>query len=199
MKMNKIFAICGMAAALFLGVTTVSAQNGGGGGGGNGGGGGGGFRRNMDPAQMQQMIMDRIRDRLEFTNDADWTAVQPLVQKVVDARRDMGGMGGGFGRGGGGGGRNRGGDQGGGGGGQNGNRGGGGGFFGTPSPEAQALQDAIDNNAPESQIKDLLTKYQTSQKAKEAKLKTAQEALRGVLSVRQEASAALMGLVDSSQ
>lgn len=204
MKMNNVFAICGMAAALFLGADKVSAQNGGGGGGGNGGGGGGGFRRNMDPAQMQQMIMDRVRDRLEFTNDADWTAVQPLVQKVLDARRDMGGMGGGFGRGGfGGGGRNRGGDQngGGGGGGQNGNRGGGGGggFFGTPSPETQALQDAIDNNAPESQIKDLLTKYQASQKAKQEKLKAAQEALRGVLSVRQEASAALMGLVDSSQ
>jgi hypothetical protein len=190
MKMNKIFAIGGVLAALFLGVTTVSAQNGGGGGGGGFGGGG---RGNFDPAQFQQRMMDRIRTSLQFTNDSDWSAVQPLVQKVLDARRDLGGAGmGGFGRnrGGGGGGQN-----GGGGGGQNG--GGRGGFFGTPSPEAQALQDAIDNDAPESQIKDLLTKYQASQKVKQEKFKAAQEALRAVLTVKQEASAALMGLVDS--
>src|SRR5580658_624444 len=138
MKMNQLFAICGIAAALFLGATKVSAQNGGGGGGFGGGGG------NFDPAQFQQRMMDRIRDRLDFTNDTDWSAVQPLVQKVLDARRDVG-FAGGFG-GGGRGGRNRGGDQngGGGGGGFGGGNGGGargGGMFGQPSPEAQALQD----------------------------------------------------------
>ena len=35
--------------------------------------------------------------QLGFTNDTDWSAVQPLVQKVMDARRDVG-MGGGMGR-----------------------------------------------------------------------------------------------------
>jgi hypothetical protein len=182
MKMNQLFAICGVVAALFLGVAKVSAQNGGGGGGFGGGGG-----RNFDPAQMQQRMMDRVRTALNFTNDSDWSAVQPLVQKVFDARRDVG-----FGGGMGGFGRMR--------GGQNGGGGGGGGqqrnpFF-TPSPEQQALQDAIDNDAPDGQIKDLLTKYQASQKAKQQKLKDAQEALRAVLDVRQEAQATLMGLVD---
>jgi hypothetical protein len=195
MKMNQLFALCGIVAALFVGAVSASAQNGGGGGfgggngGGNGGGGGGGFR-NMDPAQRQQFFMDRIRTQLEFTNDSDWSAVQPLVQKVLDARQAIGvpGMRMFFG------GRNRGGQNGGG---DQGNRQRGGGMFGgQPSPEEQALQDAIDNNAPDSQIKDLLARYQASQKAKQDKLTQAQEALRAVLSVKQEATATLMGLVD---
>ncbi len=58
----------------------------------------GGFGRgNFDPAQFQQRMMDGIRDQLGFTNDTDWNAVQPLIQKVMDARRDVG-FGGGMGR-----------------------------------------------------------------------------------------------------
>ncbi|HTQ51672.1 MAG TPA: hypothetical protein VMJ12_13240, partial [Candidatus Acidoferrales bacterium] len=90
--MKQLFATCGIAAALLLGAGTVFAQNNGGGGfGGGGGGGGGGGFRGMDPAQFQQRMMDRVRQNLNFTNDADWNAVQPLVQKVMDARRDVGG------------------------------------------------------------------------------------------------------------
>jgi hypothetical protein len=109
--------------------------------------------------------------------------VQPLVQKVMDAQRDARGAGMGrmFGR-------NRGGDQGGG------NRRGM--FGGTPSPEAEALQKAIDDNAPAAQIKDLLAKYKDSQKAKQAKLAAAQADLRSVLTVKQEAQATLLGLVE---
>jgi hypothetical protein len=195
MKMKQLFAICGLVAALFCGASTVSAQDNGGGNGGNGGngGGGGGFgggRRNFDPQQMEQRMMDGVRDQLEFTNDAEWSQVQPLVQKVFDARRDVG-FGGGMGRmmfGG----RNRGGQNGG----DQNNRPRGGGMFGTPSPEAQALQTAIDNNAPASQIKGLLDKYHASQKAKQDKLKQAQENLRAVLTVKQEAQATLLGLVE---
>jgi hypothetical protein len=187
MKMKQLFATCGIAAALILGAGSVFAQNnGGGGGGGFGGGGGGGGRGNFDPAQFQQRMMDRIRQNLNFTNDTDWNAVQPLVQKVMDARRDMGGGGmGGMFR------RNRGGDQGGGGGGGGRNA-----FFGQPSPEAEALQNALDNNAPDAQVKDLLAKYQASQQKKQAALKAAQDNLRAVLTPRQEASAALMSLVE---
>ena len=46
-------------------------------------------------------MMDNIREQLGFTNDTDWNAVQPLIQKVTDARRDVGfgaGMGRMFGR-----------------------------------------------------------------------------------------------------
>jgi hypothetical protein len=189
MKVNQLLTVCGVAAALMLGAGTVSAQNDNGGNDGGGGGGGGGFRNrgNFDPAQFQQRMMDRVRQNLDFTNDTDWNAVQPLVQKVMDARRDVGvggGMGRMFGR-----------NRGGGGGGNGGPGGGPGGFGPQPSPEAEALQNAIDANAPTAQIKDALAKYEASQKAKQAKLIQAQEDLRKVLTTKQEAQATLLGLL----
>ncbi|MGB7746556.1 MAG: hypothetical protein WBN75_04635 [Verrucomicrobiia bacterium] len=175
--MNQLLAVCGIAAALFLGAGNVSAQDD------NGGGRRG--RSNFDPAQ----IMERVRDNLGFTNDTEWNAVQPMVQKVFDAQRDTrgGGMGRLFGRG------NRSGGNG-----ANANAGGSrGGFFGgTPSPEAEALQKAIDDNAPTAQIKAALAKYQASQKAKQTKLVAAQENLRKVLNTKQEAQATLLGLLE---
>jgi hypothetical protein len=140
----------------------------------NPGGPGGGPGGNFDPAQMQQRMMDNIRDQLGFTNDTDWTAVQPLVQKVMDARRDTGGMGMGrmFG------GRSP------------------GGPGPTLSAEAEALQKLIDDNAPAAQIKEALAKYREAQKAKQAKLVQAQEALRSLLTIKQEAQATLLGLVN---
>lgn len=200
MKLNRIITLCAMAAALSLSVSDLFAQDNGGNntGGAQGGQGQGGQRRNRqgggggfggDPAAMQQRIMDNIKDELEFTNDTDWSAVQPLVQKVLDARRDVG-VGGGmralFGR-------NRGGNNGGGQGGPGGGRGG---FFGQPSPEQDALQKALDDNAPASQIKDLLAKYKTSKKAKQAKLEAAQADLKKVLTSKQEAQAYLLELVN---
>jgi hypothetical protein len=180
-KLNRTLTILGVGVAMCLGTGSLLAQND------NGGGGQGGFGRgNRDPAQFQQRMMEGVRNQLGFTNDADWNAVQPLVQKVVDARRDLG-SGAGFGRMF----RNR------GGGGDNANGGGrrGGFFGGQPSPEAEALQKAIDDNQPTAQIKSALAKYEASQKAKQAKLTEAQEQLRQVLSVKQEAQATLLGLL----
>ena len=77
MKINQLLAVCGMAATLCLGVSNASAQN-------DNGGGNGGGRGNFDPAQFQQRMMDNIKDQLGFTNDTDWNAVQPLVQKVIE-------------------------------------------------------------------------------------------------------------------
>ena len=187
MKLNRVITLCAVAAALALGVGSALAQDNGNatdnGGQRRGGGGFGGG--NFDPAQFQQRIMDNVRTQLNFTNDSDWSAVQPLVQKVMDARRDVGtgGMRAMFGR-------NRGGQ-----GGQGGQGGGRGGFFGQPSPEQEALQKAIEDDAPAGQIKDLLAKYKTSQQAKQAKLEAAQDALKSVLTTKQEAQAYLMGLV----
>ena len=180
MKMYQLFTIYGTAAALCLSAATVMAQNDNGG---PGGGPGGGFGRgNFDPAQFQQRIMDNVRDQLGFTNATDWNAVQPLIQKVMDARREVGNgmnmrmM---F--------RRPGGD--------NQDRPRRGGMFGQPSPEAQALQQAIDNHAPDAQIKQALAKYEASMKQKEAQLAQAQENLRKVLTIRQEAQATLLGLL----
>ena len=69
-------------------------------------------------------------------------------------------------------------------------------FGGQTSPEQDALQKAIDEDAPSAQIKDLLAKYQTSQKAKQAKLEQAQADFRAVLSTKQEAQATLLGLLN---
>jgi hypothetical protein len=181
-KINRTLIMWSAAAVLCLSAGSLLAQD-------NSGGSGGGqgrqgrFRGNFDPAQFQQRIMDNIRDRLGFTNDTDWSAVQPLVQKVLDARRDSGGPGMRmmmF--------RPRGGNDE--------NRSRRGGMFGQPSPEAEALQQAVDSNAPDAQIKAALEKYRASQKEKQAKLAEAQDNLRKVLSIKQEAEATLLGLLD---
>jgi len=186
-----MFAMLAVAAALCVSVNSALAQqdNGGGGGrrgGGFGGGaGGGGFGGgNFDPAQFQQQMMDRYKEQLGFTNDTEWNAVQPLVQKVMDAQRDA--RAGGMGFGGRGGGR------------RNGGGGGGGGFGGQQQadPDRDALQQALENNAPAAQVKTLLEKYRASRKAKQAKLESAQADLKKVLSAKQEAEAVMLGLVN---
>jgi hypothetical protein len=127
---------------------------------------------------MQQMMMDRVREQLSITNDTEWSAIQPLVQKVLDSR--IQGARGGFG------------------GGRRGGGGGAGGFGGNqqPDPDREALQQAIDNNAPAAQVKAALDKYRASVKAKQAKLESAQADLKKVLSQKQEAAAVLAGLLN---
>jgi hypothetical protein len=187
MKLNQLLMAGGFAAALLLTTGSASAQNDNNNGGGNGGGrqGRGG---NFDPAQFQQRMMDNYRDQLEFKEGAEWDAVQPMVQKVMDARRETatgGGMGGGFGR-----------PPGGGQGGQGGGQRRGNPFGGEPMPEATALQKAIDDNAPAADIKAALAKFVAAKKVKEAALVAAQGDLRKVLTVKQEAKATLMGLLN---
>jgi len=185
MKLNRIITLCAVVATMAASATSLLAQDAGTTTNANNGG----QRRNrqggenFDPAQMQQRLMDGVRNRLGFTNDIEWAAVEPLVKNVVTARFDIG-MRGMMGN------RNRGGanvDQ-------TGNRSRGG-FGGQPNPEADALQKAVDDNAPAAQIKDLLAKCKTSQQAKQAKLEAAQDALKTVLTTKQESQAYMMGLV----
>ena len=68
-------------------------------------------------------------------------------------------------------------------------------FGGTPSPEADALQKAIDSKASKAEMKAALDKYVASRKAKQAALEQAQADLRKVLTSRQEAIATLNGLL----
>ena len=190
------------AAALMVCLATsqvIAQDNQGGGGGGRGrggfGGGFGGGRRgqgNFDPAQFQQRMLENYRERLEVTDDAEWNVMKPLVQKVVEAREAaMAGGRGGFMGGGRGGRGNRGGDNA-----QGDNQ--------NPrrnpnpamsNPAADDLRKAIESKAPSSEIKPLLARYFEDRKAKRAELEKAQEALRAVLTPRQEAIAALAGLL----
>jgi len=153
--------------------------------------------------------MDNMKGDLEITDDAEWSAIEPKVGKVFDARRDVmasvmrGGMGGRGRRNGGGGGGAGGGGGGGAAGGANAddnnggqrrNRGGGG-FFGEPSAAVAALQKAVDDKAPAAEVKAKLKIVQDEAKDKQAKLVAAQEDLRAVLTPRQEAIATLRGLL----
>jgi len=174
--MKKLLAMLALAAALCVSADSLLAQDNGGGNGGGGGGGGQRRFRNFDPAQFQQRMLDRYKDELGFTNDTEWSAVEPLVTKVMDARRES--FGGFFGRRGGPGGS------------------GGPGGNAPTDPDREALQQAIDSNAPAAQIKTLLDKFRASQKAKQAKLEAAQADLRKVLSQKQEAQAVLSGLLN---
>ena len=190
MNLKKTLAMAGVTALLCGAAGSVMAQDNGGGGGGGGGprrGGGGFGGGNFDPAEMQQRIMDNIRDQMSVTNDDEWNVIQARVQKVMDARRDVGGPNFGrlFRRR-----NNDGGDNGPGGGRR------GGGFFGTPSPELESLQNAIDNKAPSDQIKDAMEKYRAAHKAKEAALEKAQDDLKSILTVKQEAVAVSLGLIN---
>src|SRR5690348_6887237 len=139
-RMTQMLAIAGLACVASLSSNKAWAQQD------NGG------RRGFDPAraqEFQQRRMDRLKEELEVKDD-EWTALQPLIQKVMDAQRAvladrMGGM---F-RGG----RDRGGDNAGGGGDNGGRRRGGFGGFAEPSPEAEALQKAIESKASNSEMK----------------------------------------------
>jgi hypothetical protein len=178
MQLTRIIKLCIMAGVLIFTTTHVRAQDNGGDGGSRGFRSGGG---NWDPAQIQQRILDGIQERLGFTNEVEWEAVKPLVQNVIDAgrevlsgRSDLLSAGRSHGN----------------------SRGGLGALLGPPSPEREALQQAVEDNVPAGQIKDLIAKYKAAQKLKQARLEAAQTDLKKVLSIRQEAQALLLGLVN---
>jgi hypothetical protein len=182
-RLNRTLALASVATLLGLGTGQLAAQDqpqrqG---------------RGNFDPAQFQQQRLETIHEQMGVTDEAAWKAIQDRVQKVFDAQtamiayRSRGGFGRG-GRAGGGGTDNAGG----------GNNGGArrGGFGGTPSPELESLQNAIQNNAPSEQVKAALEKYRAARKAKEAALEKAQAELQKILSVKQEAVAVTNGLLN---
>jgi hypothetical protein len=190
-KLSQWLAVTAAAASLVLSTGNLSAQDnppGGQGGerGGRGRGGQGGG--NFDPSEFQARMMTNIREQMKVKDDTEWKAIEGLVQKVMDARREVGVGGGGFGRMF----RRPGGDNAGGGGG-GGRRGGG--FGGEPSAEQTALDKAIDSNASKDELKSAMAKVRASKKDKEAKLTKSQEDLKKVLSTEQEAVALSMGLV----
>jgi len=193
-KLNRWLAMAGIAAATCLTASTLVAQdNQPGDRQGRGGRGGGGFG---DPAEFQARMMENIRDQMKVKDDTEWKLIEGRVQKVMDARREVGFGGGGMGRM-----FRRAGGQGGPGGpgGDNadaGRRRGGPGGFGEPSAEQAALDKAIDSSASKDELKSAMAKVRAVKKEKETKLATAQEELKKVLSVEQEAVALSMGLVN---
>lgn len=178
----------------------------------------GGFQRGQfDPAQMQEMMLQRLQRVLAMEDD-EWQIVSPLLAKVMQSqvRSRMGGMP--FGRRG----AFRGGPAWGGrdGAGQDrpprdggegevqnrppregrGARPGGpgrGGFWPQPSPEIVALNEALEaeDTAPD-QIRAKMAAARTARVRQGLQLKKAREELRELLTVRQEARLFSMGLLD---
>src|SRR5690348_175245 len=105
MNSNRIFALASLAAALTLGAGQGLAQdnapkdnnapaNGGqtgqnGQNGNRGQRGPGGRGGNFNPQEFQQRMMERIKERMEITNEEEWKAIEPLIQKVMDVRREQ--------------------------------------------------------------------------------------------------------------
>src|ERR1041385_7882191 len=143
-KTKHLFVLAGLAVLAGFFANNAAAQG----------------QGNFDPAQFRQRQLDGYRDRLEVKSDDDWKKIEPLISKVMDAQRDArAGMGGfgfgpGRGRGGGGGGGNGGGN----GDGANNNNNNRNRFGGQRGPEAEALQKAMDDKAPEAEIKAKLAK-----------------------------------------
>ena len=190
-RLNRVLAAAGVAVLMGLGTANGWAQD-------QGQGQGRQGRGNFNPEEFRQRMMDGYREQLEVKSDDEWKVVSERINKVLEARREVGfggrGMGGfGFGRAGRGGGEANtapaGGNE------QGARRGGPGGFRPEPSPEAEALQKAIESKASADELKAKLAKLREARKEKEANLEKAQEDLRKVLSVRQEASAVLAGLL----
>jgi hypothetical protein len=174
MNLKRTLVTAGIGALLCMATNDVMAQAGGGGGGGG---------RNFDPAQFQQRRLERLHDEMGVTNDAEWNVIEGRATKVFEAQMAV------FAFRGRGGGRPP-------GGGDNGGGGRRGGFGGPPSPELESLQNAIQSNAQTDQIKSAMEKVRSVRKAKEAALTKAQDDLKAILTVKQEAVAVANGLIN---
>jgi hypothetical protein len=138
----------------------------------NGDGGGNGGRQNFSPEEIQKRMAAALREQFGVTDDEEWKLISDRISKVAELRRStMGGFGGMRG----------------------GNRVGRQGASG--NPEQDALRQAIADKLPDAEIKARLERLREARKANEEKLAKAQDELRAVLSVRQEAVAVMTGLL----
>jgi hypothetical protein len=144
-------------------------------------------RRGGTPEDMQARMLSSLRERFEVADDEEWKIISERLGKVMELRRNTtGGSLGAMAFGG------RGGQPGGG---DNTRGARGPGTRPGGNPEVTALQAAIRDKLPEAEIKSRLDRVRELRKANEAKLSKAQEELRAVLSVRQEAVAVVFGLL----
>jgi hypothetical protein len=189
--MNRLIAV--LAAVVLAGAASTSfAQNApppGGAGGQGGQGGRGGNRR--DPAQMRQQMNDRMKELLGATDD-EWKLLQPQIEKVQTLQRTTTSRVGAsllYGNG------------------NNNNGGGGRGFRGGQQPDnatpsaveekARELTAAIQNkDTKPDEYKSKMAAYREARTQAKADLSKAQESLREVVTVRQEAVLVDLGLLD---
>lgn len=207
-KGKVIFGLAACILAMLLVSQSFSAAGGQGGQGGRGARGGGGVAQPSDRspmdrnpeqmrARMQEMMDQRMKEQLGITGDDEWKVIQPRLQKVQDLSRQVSpggrmGMFGGRGTVGGPGGRGPG-------------QGPGPDARGTaPDRElsavekaAQELQDLLATEAPKAEdIKTKLTAYRTAREKAKSDLAKAQDELKQIVTVKQEAALVLMGMLN---
>jgi hypothetical protein len=149
-------------------------------------------RGNFDPAQFRERQMNRIKEQLGATDD-EWKAIEPKVDKVMNAQREARG-GFGFGGGGPGGGGGRGGGGGGGGGGNAG---------AAPAPTTALGKASLElrttledkNAAPETIAKKLAAVREAREKGRKD-VADAQKELKEILTQRQEAVLVINGMLE---
>ena len=166
-KLVKSALLTGVSALLLMGTNTVMAQPAGGGGGGRG---------NFDPAQMQQRMLERYKETLKVTDDAEWKVLSEKLTKVMTARRDAGGFGGMMG-------------------GRRGGPGGGGQDASADTTPLGELRKALEGS-DSALIKTKLAAYREYRAKKQAELKAAQEELKRVLTAKQEGQLVAEGVVE---
>jgi len=71
-----------------------------------------------------------------------------------------------------------------------------GGLLGEPDPSVGALKTALDSKAPAAEVKADMAKVRDARQQKRAALAKAQQDLKDILSVRQEATLLRVGLLD---
>ncbi|MBP8255907.1 MAG: hypothetical protein KAX37_01190 [Opitutaceae bacterium] len=142
-------------------------------------------RSNFSMDEMRQRMSAALKEQFKVSNDEEWALINERITKVQDLRRStmpigsfmgrfMGGSSGGEGSS---------------------SRFRGSMPQGMSNPEVDALSAAIRNNATAADLKARLERLREVRKQNEVKLAAAQEELRAVLDVRQEAIAVLMGLL----
>jgi hypothetical protein len=194
-------AMVACVLGLMVGGLSLAQQGGGNQGGGRrtgqGGGPGGGPGGNFDPAQMRQRMMEGLKTRLG-ADDESWKVLEPRLMKVMELNRQANaggrGMMGMFGRGRGGPG-GPGGDQGG----PQGDRRGRG-----PQGEQTALEKAMtqlrttleNQSATPEEIKTQLTAVRQAREKAKQERDVAQQDLKKILTVRQEAVLVEMGQLE---
>ena len=174
-KLSSLLVMAGAAALLFTLAGNARAQQRPGGG-------------NFDPEQFRQRMLEQLRERFEVKEDDAWKLISVRLEKIMELRREAGGGFGGF-RGrppGGDGKQGEGSDAG---------RRSRSSFGGQPNPDVEALQKALEAKASSEELKAKMEKLRASRKAKETELEKAQDELRQILSVRQEAVALTMGFL----
>ncbi len=127
------------------------------------------------PEEAARRALDRLRENLEVTDDAEWAIISARVTAIVEARSSLG-------KGAGGPGlplKSKAGPRSG----------------ASPHPEQDALRYAVRDKLPDGEVKARLARAHEVHVQNEARLAKAQAELRAVLTVRQEAVAVLAGLL----